>query len=263
MTNQTTSEQSRAVVDAYYQAGVQAVSPISLRTCIRTSRPRRRTISPGRRACGSSLLPRRSAAPSAGRARLRAVQLRRSLCGGRACGGAGEFRHHRQRRDHQDLRALDRHGRQGHLHLGRLFRASGFARQARHRPRPRPPRDRRYIEALPLVRFAEFTARADLPGREGPEGSARRCRPRQGRAALRGLPGDQSAPGGADPGAGGWHRHRRGAGDHALSRRGLSRKAPAGRHAQGQGPDRDVGATRRAGRLRGGDGGRAQQDCRG
>ncbi len=48
----------------------------------------------------------------------------------------------------------------------------------------------------------------------------------------------------------------------ALSRRGVSRAAAAGNHPEGQGAGDDVGAARRAGRLRRGDGDRPQHDCR-
>jgi len=56
--------------------------------------------------------------------------------------------------------------------------------------------------------------------------------------------------------------HRRGAAIMRYLDEGLSREAAARRDAEEQGPDRDVGAARRAGRLRGGDGGRAQQIAR-
>jgi len=59
----------------------------------------------------------------------------------------------------------------------RRFGAFGFrihaAPTATHREVCR--HDPRYLEALPFARLAEFTARADSPGREELEGSARRC----------------------------------------------------------------------------------------
>jgi hypothetical protein len=81
----------------------------------------------------------------------------------------------------------------------------------------------------------------------------------RGRATLGSLQGNQSPPCGAGPGAGRRHDHRRGAGHHAVSRRSLSRNASAGRYAQGQGLGRYVGAIRRAGRLCGGHGRRAER----
>src|SRR5882724_9453752 len=138
MIDQTASGQSKAVVDAYYQAGVRGrltdFAPY-LHPDFSTTAPNYLPwggVHAGAAFFRDEVLPNLPDVLDFGRfsydvffaADERVVAL--------------EFRPHRQRRDDQDLRALDRQGRQGHIHLGRLFRASGFARQARHRPRPQP-----------------------------------------------------------------------------------------------------------------------------
>src|SRR5689334_21316213 len=108
---------------------------------------------------GRSVLPRQGPSQPARRPGLRTVQLRRLPSGERPRGSAGEFRTHGQRRHDQDLRALDRQGRQSHLDLGRLLRTAGAARQARHRARPQKLRSHMavYTHQTAPTRYVETT----------------------------------------------------------------------------------------------------------
>jgi hypothetical protein len=116
VSEQTNSKQSKAVVDAYYQAGVRR----RLTDFAQYLHPDFLTTAP-------NYLPWGGVHPGAAFFRDEVLRLRGLVRRARPRGCAREFRCHGERRYDQDLRALDRARGQSNFNLGRLFRTPGVA----------------------------------------------------------------------------------------------------------------------------------------